>query len=302
MRNAFALILVSLLLTTMTFSQAQTENPILVPGAKLEKLADGFIFTEGPASDADGNIYFTDQPNDRIMIWSVDGKLSTFMQPCGRSNGLCFDNGGKLIACADEHNELWSIDVKTKEHVVLVKDYKGKLLDGPNDVWVRPDNGMYFTDPYYQRDYWHRGPKEQDAEGVYYLTPDGKTLTRVVADMTRPNGIIGTPDGKTLYISDIDAKKTWSYSINADGSLSNKTFFCAMGSDGMTIDDAGNVYLTNHGVTAFDKTGQQVLHIDVAEGWTGNICFGGKDRQLLFITASKGIYGIRTRTKGVGSQ
>jgi gluconolactonase len=283
-------------------SRAAEENPILAPGAKLEKLADGFIFTEGPASDAEGNIYFTDQPNDRIMIWSVAGKLSTFMQPCGRSNGLCFDNQGNLIACADDHNELWSIDVKSKQVTVLVKDYQGKLLNGPNDIWVRPDGGMYFTDPLYRREYWKRGPKEQDAEGVYYLSPDRKTVTRVVADLTRPNGIIGTPDGKTLYVSDIAAKKTWSYTINADGSLTDKKFFCEMGSDGMTLDDEGNVYLTNHGVTAFAKTGKQVLHIDVPEAWTGNICFGGKDRHLLFITASKGIYAIRTRTKGVGSQ
>lgn len=291
-----------LLLVTMTRSEPESENPILAPGAKLEKLADGFKFTEGPASDADGNIYFTDQPNDRIMLWSADGKLSTFMQPCGRSNGLCFDGTGHLIACADEHNQLWSIDVKTKEHTVLIKDYHGKLLNGPNDVWVRPDGGIYITDPMYWREYWKRGPKEIEIEGVYYLTPDRKSLTRVVSDMTRPNGIIGTPDGKMLYVSDIDGKKTWSYTINPDGSLSDKKFFCEMGSDGMTIDDAGNVYLTNHGVTAFDKTGKQVLHIDIKESWTGNICFGGKDRKLLFITASKGIYGIRTKTTGVGSQ
>lgn len=291
-----------LVLTTMTRSQPESDNPILAPGAKLEKLADGFTFTEGPACDAEGNIYFTDQPNDRIMIWSADGKLSTFMQPCGRSNGLCFDSAGHLIACADERNELWSIDVKTKEHTVIVKDYQGKLLNGPNDIWVAPTGGMYFTDPYYPRDYWKRGPKELPIEGVYYVSPDHKAPVRVVSDMTRPNGIIGTPDGKMLYVSDIDAKKTWSYTIEPDGSLSNKKLFCEMGSDGMTIDSAGNVYLTNQGVTAFDKTGKQVLHIDIDENWTGNICFGGKDRQLLFITASKGIYGIRTRTKGVGSQ
>ena len=303
MRNGMiGLLLLSLLLCTMTYSAPQSDDSIIAPGAKLEKLADGFLFTEGPASDAEGNIYFTDQPNDRIMLWSVDGKLSTFMQPCGRSNGLCFDPAGNLIACADEHNELWSIDVKTKQHTVLVKDYKGKLLNGPNDVWVRPDGGLYFTDPMYKRDYWVRGPKEQETEGVYFLSPDHKTLTRVVSDMTRPNGIIGTPDGKTLYVSDIDAKQTWSYTINPDGSLTDKQPFCKMGSDGMTIDDAGNVYLTNRGVTAFDRTGKQVLHIDVKEDWTGNVCFGGKDKHLLFITASKGIYGIRTRTHGVASQ
>ena len=281
---------------------AADENPILAPGAKLQKLAGGFLFTEGPACDAEGNVYFTDQPNDRIMIWSADGKLSTFMQPCGRSNGLCFDNQGNLISCADEQNQLWSIDIKTKQHTVLVKDYGGKLLNGPNDVWVRPDNGLYFTDPYYQREYWRRGPKEQDVEGVYFLSADRKTLKRVVGDMVRPNGIIGTPDGKTLYVSDIDGHKTYSYAIQEDGTLSDKKHFCEMGSDGMTIDDAGNVYLTNHGAFAFDKTGKQVLKIDVPENWCGNICFAGKDRQTLFITASKGIYAIRTRTRGVGSQ
>jgi len=279
------------------------ENPILAPGAKLEKIAETFAFTEGPAADAEGNIYFTDQPNDRIMLYSKDGKISTFMQPAGRSNGLCFDNKGNLIACADEHNELWSIDVKTKQHTVLIKDYNGKLLNGPNDVWVRPDGGIYITDPLYPRDYWKRSPKtEQDKEGVYYLSPDHKTLTRVVSDFKRPNGIIGTPDGKTLYIADIDGRKTWSYSIQEDGSLKDKKLFCNLGSDGMTIDDAGNVYLTGRGVTAFDRTGKQVLHIDVSPSWTANICFAGKGSHTLFITASKAVYKIETKTAGAGSQ
>src|SRR5271166_4203881 len=120
-----------------------TDDPIIAPGAKLEKLA--------------GDFYFTDQPNDRIMKWSTDGKLSTFLQPCGRSNGLCFDSKGNLWACADEKNELWRIDPKAKVTVV-VKDYKGKLLNGPNDIWIHKDGGMYLTDPYYKRDYWKRGP------------------------------------------------------------------------------------------------------------------------------------------------
>ena len=92
-------------------------------------------------------MYFTDQPNDRILKWSVDGKLSTFLEPAGRSNGLCFDNKGRLWACADEKNELWVIDVATGKHTVVLKDYAGKLLNGPNDVWARPDAACYFTDP-----------------------------------------------------------------------------------------------------------------------------------------------------------
>jgi gluconolactonase len=125
----------------------------------------------------------------------------------------------------------------------------------------------------------------------------------VAEDLKQPNGIIGTPDGKTLYVADIDGKKTYRYAVKDDGALSDKALFCEMGSDGMTIDDAGNVYLTGKGVTVFDKSGKQVDHVDVpGEGWTANVCFGGKDRGTLFITASKGLYAIQTRTKGAGSQ
>ena len=288
------------LLSLSTTVRADDASPI-APGAKLEKLAGGFAFTEGPAADAHGNVFFTDQPNDRIMKWGTDGKLSTFLQPCGRSNGLCFDAKGNLWACADEKNELWRIDLKGKVTVV-VKDYKGKLLNGPNDVWVRPDGGIYLTDPYYKRDYWKRGPKEQDKEAVYYLSPDHKTLTRVADDLQQPNGIIGRPDGKILYVADIRGNKTYAYDIEADGTLKNKRLFCELGSDGMTIDDQGNVYLTGKGVTVFDKAGKRVEHIDVAEPWTANVCFGGKDRHTLFVTASKRLYGLRMRVKGVGSQ
>lgn len=283
-------------------AQTVSANPVVAPGAELQTLSRTFEFTEGPASDAEGNVYFTDQPNDRICIWTVDGKLKTWMQPCGRSNGLCFDRNGKLIACADEKNELWLIDPATKEHVVLVKAYKGKLLNAPNDVWERPTGGIYFTDPFYKRKYWNRGPSEQDTQGVYYLTPDGKQLRRVIDDFVQPNGIIGTPDGKMLYVTDIRAKKTWCYRIEPDGSLTGKKLLCEMGSDGMTIDNEGNVYLTNKGVFVFDKHGKQIAHIDVPERWTANVCFGGKDRKTLFITACKGLYAIKTRVHGVGSQ
>ena len=299
MYRIFVVFAASILLANLTASAA--ESTIIAPGAKLTVLAAGFEFTEGPAADTQGNVYFTDQPNDRIMKWSTDGKLTTFMKPCGRSNGLCFDAHGNLWACADEKNEMWRIDPAGKVTVV-VKDYRGKLLNGPNDVWLRPDDGLYFTDPYYARPYWKRGPKEQ-VEAVYYLTPDRKKLTRVVADLVQPNGIIGTPDGKTLYVADIGDNKTYSYDIEADGTLSGKRLFCKLGSDGMTIDDRGNVYLTGgKGVTVFDSQGRQIEHIDVPEGWTGNICFSGKDRQTLFITASKHIYGLKMRVHGVGSQ
>ncbi len=278
------------------------DSSIIAPGAKLEKLAGGFKFTEGPSCDKEGNVYFTDQPNNRILKWSVDGKLSTFLEPTGRANGLCFDDKGKLWACADENNELWTIDVPSGQHTVIVKDYQGKLLNGPNDVWIRPDGGVYFTDPYYQRDYWKRVATEQDQEATYYLTPDHKTLTRVTNDLKQPNGIIGTADGKTLYVSDIKAGKTYAYDIQPDGSLTNKRLFCPLGSDGMTIDDAGDIYLTGKGVTVFDSNGEKIEHIDVPEDWTGNVCFGGRDMKTLFITASKGLYSLKMQVTGAANQ
>jgi gluconolactonase len=276
------------------------EDKIIAPGATLQKLAGDFVFTEGPACDRQGNVFFTDQPNDRIHKWSIDGKLSTFMQPCGRANGLSFDHEGYLWACADEKNELWRIDPAGKATVV-VKDYKGKLLNGPNDVWVRPGGGLYFTDPHYKRAYWKRGPKEMD-EFVYYVAPDSKALTRVIEDLKQPNGIIGTPDGKLLYVADIGAGKTYRYSIQPDGALKEKMLFCEMGSDGLTIDSEGNIYLTGKGVSVFDSSGKQIEHIEVPESWTANVCFGGQDKRTLFITASKGLYGLRMRVSGVDSQ
>ncbi len=213
---------------------------------------------------------------------------------------MYFDNEGNLLACADEKNELWLINVKDKSHKVLVKDYKGKLLNGPNDVWVRPDGGIYFTDPFYKRSYWERGPMEQDGQHVYFLSADYKNLIRVAEDLTQPNGIIGTPDRKKLYVADIGASKTYVYDIQGDGTLANKKLFCSMGSDGMTIDCCGNVYLTGKGVPVFDNTGKQIKQIDVPEGWTANICFGGSDSKTLFITASKGLYTLKMNPCAAG--
>ncbi len=293
--------LIRLFLGLLCAAQAlAAESKIIAPGATLKKLAGEFAFTEGPASDKKGNVLFTDQPNDRIMKWSVEGKLTVFMQPCGRANGLSFDRKGNLWACADEKNELWRIDRAGKTTVVL-KDYKGRLFNGPNDIWMRPRGGLYFTDPHYKRSYWKRGPKEME-ECVYYLAGDGGLLTRVIDDLKQPNGIIGTPDGKLLYVADIGAGKTYRYRIRSDGALREKTLFCELGSDGMTIDNQDNIYLTGKGVSVFDPTGKKIEQIDVPEPWTANVCFGGKDRRTLFITASKGIYGLQMAVRGVDSQ
>lgn len=262
------------------------------PGAELKLVADGCKFTEGPAADAKGNVWFTDQPNDRILRWDhATGEVTTFLQPAGRSNGLYFDHDGSLIACADEHSQLWRIDIATKKHEVLLDSYDGKLFNGPNDVWVHPKGGMYFTDPFYKRPYWEdRVQPEQEKQRVFFL-PKGADKP-VIADDTleQPNGIIGSPDGKLLYVADIKAGKTYRYRIAADGKLEDKQLFCEMGSDGMTLDSTGNLYLTGKGVTVFSPEGQKLGHIPVPESWTANITLAGPEKKTLFITAMDSAY------------
>jgi gluconolactonase len=286
---------------TMKRSANGSEHSVVAPGARLEKLACGFEFAEGPTCDAEGNLFFTDQPNDRVLKWSVDGRLSTFLQPAGRANGMCFDPKGQLIACADEKNALWSI-APDRTVTVILCEYAGKPLNGPNDVWVRPDGAIYFTDPFYKRTWWTYDTMPQDGQHVYFLSADRRHLLRVTHDLEKPNGITGTPDGKTLYVADIGAGKTYRFDTGPDGGLARKTLVCEHGSDGMTLDNEGNLYLTGNGVVVFDGAGRQIEQIGVPDQrWTGNVSFGGKDRQTLFITASTGLYGIRMRVKGANA-
>lgn len=270
---------------------------LIQKGASLVQVSKQFTFTEGPAVDKKGNIFFTDQPNDKIWKYSADGKLSLFMDKTGRSNGLYFDKKGRLIACADEKNELWAID-KGKVSVLL-DNIKGLKANGPNDLWIDPKGGIYFTDPYYQRDYWTRKKPEIDKQNVYYLAKGSKEVMLVDGDLKQPNGIVGTSDGKYLFVADIRDSKTYRYEIQADGTLANRQFFAPMGSDGMTLDNQGNLYLTGRGVTIYNKEGVKLGNIPVPSNWVGNICFGGKDRKTLFITASESIYTLQMQVKGV---
>ena len=270
---------------------------IITEDTKLVKLADHFDFTEGPAVDSHGNVYFTDQPNDQILKWSVGGELEVFLTPSGRSNGLYFDTKDNLYACADELGQLWKIDAN-KNIQVLLKDFQGKRFNGPNDLWIDPKGGIYFTDPFYQRSYWEHTSPYLSSESVYYLSPKG-TIKIVATGLDQPNGIIGTPDGSLLYVADIGRQVTYSYQIEANGDLTNQELFVAMGSDGMTIDEQGNVYLTGDGVSVFDSTAKKIEHIKIDEPWTANVTFGGQDRDILFITASRAIYTIKMKVKGV---
>jgi gluconolactonase len=291
--------------------------------APLVIFEDGFSFTEGPAVDRRGNVFFTDQPNDRIYKWDAGtGRVKLFLQGTGRANGMYFDDDGNLIAAADMHGELWKIR-PDGSHTVLIDNYNGKLLNGPNDVWINPVNeGIYITDPIFPRPYWDANDprrqgwppthSEQAPQGkgghVYYLAKRAHELVRVTSDAlgwesdSWPNGVVGTPDGKKLYVNKWAGDNkggTWVFDIKRDGTLANMRKFSDWGGDGMSMDELGNVYISNgQGVMAFDPDGNNILRIPTGPGATNNT-FAGKDGKTLFITGPVDkVTGIRMTVKG----
>jgi len=287
-------------------------------------LGTGFSFTEGHAVDAHGNVFFTDQPNDKIYRWDAGtGAITLFLQGTGRANGMAFDRDGNLITCSDMHGEVWKI-FPDGSHIVLVNNYGGKLLNGPNDVWINPvTGGMYFTDPIFPRSYWDPGdPRQQPWEPthseqapvgkggyVYYLAPGATALVRVTTEAMGwdsngwPNGIVGTPDGKKLYVNKwfYDSKGgTWVFDINSDGTLSNMKKLTDWGGDGMSMDELGNIYISNgFGVVGIDPKGNQILTIPVSNTAGTNNTFADSNKKLLFITDGAGtVLGVKMNVKG----
>jgi gluconolactonase len=285
-----------------TESKQESKSPSKVSLADVKLVGDGYKFTEGPTVDPEGNVYFTDQPNDRIVKWSTDGKLTDFLKPAGRSNGMYFAPDGKLLACADNANELWELD-SAGQHKVLLKEFEGIRLNGPNDLWVDRNGTIYFTDPYYQRPWWEHKKQPQRKQSLYKSDRDGSNLVCVDDALVQPNGIIGDSDRKLLYVADIGDRKTYRYKISGDGQLLDRQIFCRQGSDGMTIDSEGNLYLTGSaGVYVYNPDGQLIETIAVPKPWTANVCLGGADRKTLFITASDSVYTVPVRYAGIGSK
>ncbi len=274
--------------------------PVVAQEATLQLVVDDCKFTEGPASDAEGNVYFTDQPNDRIVRIGIDGSVGDFLQPVGRANGMFFAPDGKLIACADAENEMWEIDVTTGKHTVLFGTYKDNRLNGPNDVWVHRTGTMYFTDPFYKRPWWQHDRQPQSTQSLYAADRDGSNVRLIDERFKKPNGIVGDANRGKLFVADIGDSKTYVYTIADDGTVSDRQLFCEEGSDGMTLDRDGNLYLTGRaGVSVYAPDGKQLGVIAVPRGWTANVCFGGTNHQQLFITAGDSVFTISMKTRGL---
>ena len=285
-------VLATMALILLASGASGQDSTLIARGAKVERVATGFGFLEGPAADADGNLYFSDVVYERIHRWSAETGVTVFRERTGQANGLRVDLDGTLLVCEMANRQLTAIDQEGRM-TVLADRYDGQRFNSPNDLWVDPKGGIYFSDPRY-------GPTDdQEIKGnhVHYLSPDRATLLRVTNDLRQPNGIVGTPDGSRVYIADQGAGRLWAYRTEADGSLHNKRLFVSQGADGLTMDERGNLYLTGQDITIFEPTGRQIGSIAPPEPPT-NVAFGGPDGTTLFITARSSLYRLEMVVTG----
>jgi gluconolactonase len=265
---------------------------IMVPGAKVREVAKGFRFTEGPAADQEGGIYFSDIPNARIHYLDVEGTLTTVRENSGGANGLWVTSDGRLLACEGKARRV-SARGQDGTWTALASKCDGKRLNSPNDLWLDPEGGIWFTDPRYG----NQSGLEQEGFHVYYLPKGAEAPRRAIDDLVKPNGIIGTRDGKTLYVADPGAEKTYAYDLTGPGRLGKRRLFAETGSDGMTLDERGNLYVTTASVLVYSPKGH-LLHTIKVPQRPSNVTFGGKDRKTLFITARTAVYALDMAVRG----
>jgi gluconolactonase len=273
---------------------------------EIEKLATGFLFTEGPLWHArDKYLLFSDMPGDHLRKWSPQGGVTTFRKPCAQSNGLAWDRQGRLIVCEHATSKLTRTEADGRS-TVLASHHDGKELNSPNDVVVKSDGGIYFTDPTYGRAEYYGNPRltQLDFRGVYRAEPGGSRLTLLAQDFGQPNGLCFSADEKRLFVNDTERQHIRVFDVGADGTLANSRVWAqTTGSgpgapDGMKMDTAGNIYCCGPGgIHVFDPQAT-CLGVIVIPEYTANFCFGESDCRSLFVTASNSIYRLRVKVPG----
>jgi gluconolactonase len=265
---------------------------VVAPGAAVREVAKGFRFTEGPASDGRGGVYFSDIPNARIHHLGPDGTVRVVREDSGGANGLWVTPDGRLLACEGVARRVTARS-KNGGVTTLAATHDGEPLNSPNDLWVDGDGGIWFTDPRYG----DQSGLKQGGFHVYYLAPGTEEPVRVIDDLVKPNGLIGTRDGKTLYVADPGDRKTYVYRIEGPGRLGEKRLFAETGSDGLTLDEHGNLYVTAASVLVFSPDGRLRQQIRVPQR-PSNVTFGGPDGRTLFITARTSVYALAMAVRG----
>ena len=274
---------------------------ILTAKSQVEKIAEGFEFTEGPLWHPDGFLLFSDIPANKIYKWQPEQKIEIFRQPSGNANGNTLDLLGRLLT-AEHGNRRLSLTKQDGLLVTLVSHYQGKRLNSPNDLVVKSDGSIYFTDPPY-------GIKSEQEElgfyGVYRLAPDGR-LTMLVDDFVRPNGIVFSPDETKLYVNDSQRGHIRVFEVKPDGTLEKGQLFAKLkppsqegAADGMKVDIQGNVYSTGPGgIWIFSPAGDLLGIIETPEA-PANLAWGDSDYKTLYITARTSLYRIRLQIRGI---
>lgn len=322
-----------------TSFSAGKSSGLVAPGATFKTVKAGFNGTEGPAVDADGNVYFTERSGSTIQKWTwADGKVTEYRKIEGGAIGQAFDVQGRLLTCEMGNKRVTRDDMKGNVTVVASDHAGTKKIHIPNDIWVAPDGGVYFTDFSFasmkmtgaesggapggvpaggmpgggapgnaesgQPGSGFPGgmPPGMDEKinpgdlGINYISPGGKAVTRV-ADLESPNGMVGTSDGKTIYA--LEENKIVSFKINPDGTLTDKKTFCNQGTDGMAVDEKGNVYLTGDGaLNVYNSKGEKIEDIPTPEQRCTIMKFAGKDRKTLFLCGTEAVYTLEMAVKG----
>jgi gluconolactonase len=291
---------IALLGLVVPLGAGEEKIPNVGPAGKVTKLHTGFEFTEGPAADAKGNVYFSDIPADKIYMVDVAGKLSVFTEKSNHANGLMFNSKGELVAC-EMDGQIVAYDIASKKKRTVIDKHDGNRFNAPNDLVVDKQDGVYFTDPSF------RAPKPmpQKKLGVYYT--DGKTVTRLIDNLPNPNGVLLSTDEKTLYVFPTGQADMMAYPIEAPGKIGKGKVFCSLkqpagkkgtGADGATIDTKGNLYITSAiGLQVFDPSGKLLGVISIPEQ-PSNCAFGGVNRKTLYVTARKSLYTIPMEVTG----
>jgi len=281
-------------------------SAVIGPAAELEQVATGFIFTEGAIWDASSKeLIFSDMPGDIVRKWSEKDGVTTFRQPSNKQNGHCFDLEGRLISCEHASSTL-TREEKDGTITVLASHYNGQELNSPNDVIVKSDGSIYFSDPTYGRMdvFGLLRDQDMDFQGVYRLDPESGELTLLASDFDQPNGLTFSLDESKLYINDTDKGHVREFDVQADGTITGGDVWAIPegegegACDGMKIDSAGNLFTAGPGgvhVYASDGTNLGVIRVPEV---VANFTWGDDDLKTFYMTASTSLYRIRVNIPG----
>jgi gluconolactonase len=280
---------------------AADKIPGVGPVGEVKKLHTMLQFTEGPTSDGQGNLYFSDIPANKIYRMSASGELSVLLDPSNHTNGLMYNGAGKIVAC-EMDGRIVEIDIATKQVRPLAAQYGGNRFNAPNDLVLDRQGGIYFTDPHFRAP----TPLPQDKVAVYYRDAQG-SVTRLIDDLKAPNGVILSPDEKTVYVVPTMQKEIMAYPVTSPGKLGAGTVLCTLqqpegrdntGGDGLTIDTQGNLYITSSlGIQVFNPQGK-LLGILAFPEQPANCTFGGPGNRTLYVTARTSLYAVDMEAQG----